>query len=347
MDTQFDEYKMITCTSKVPWKELQHKTILVAGATGLIGSSVIKAIIAMNKLLELGCHIIAFVRNTAKAKALFGSEIQIIQGEIETHISINDSVDFIINAACPTQSSFMVSNPVDVITASVLGTINLLELAKEKKASFLFLSSMEVYGELQEERLLKEDMLGYLNPLTIRSCYPESKRMCEALVASFSCQYGVNAKSIRLAQTFGPGIDYNDKRVFAMMARCAIEDTEIVLKTKGASKHQYLYVFDAVAAILFVLLFGESGKSYNAGNPGTFCSIFEMGTMVAEQFGGVNCKVRVEETANNIFPNTSYINLDISAISSLGWKPIIGLEEMYQHLIDYLMQISFSSKASD
>lgn len=331
-----DEYKMLYCTATVPWEKLRHKTIFVAGATGLIGSSLVRTISIMNNSYDLNCHIIAYVRDVEKARKMFEKSVLIVSGSLEKEIHIDENLDFIVNAACPTQSSFMISNPVDVIRTSIIGTINLLNLAKEKKASFLYLSSMEVYGENTEEKVLSEEMLGYLNPLVLRSCYPESKRLCESLVVSYSSQFEIDAKSIRLAQTFGPGIEYFDKRVFAMMARCAIENREIVLHTKGLSKHQFLYVFDAVSAILFVLLLGVSGNSYNAGNPNTYCSIYDMGKMVSEQFGGDKCILQIEESDTSMFPKTSIINLDIGLISSLGWKPLIGLEEMFSYLIKYM-----------
>ena len=117
---------------------------------------------------------------------------------------------------------------------------------------------MEVYGSPKNEDLLSEEDLGYLNPLNVRNCYPESKRMSESLVASYAREYGIRSMSIRLAQTFGPGVEYGDKRVFAEFARCAMEKKDIVLLTDGKSKRCYLYTMDAVSAILTVLLKGEA-----------------------------------------------------------------------------------------
>ena len=97
----------------------------------------------------------------------------------------------------------------------------------------MFLSSMEAFGEVREEKLLDENALGTVDLSRVRSCYPESKRMCEMICTSYAKEYGVPAMSIRLAQTFGPGVDYDDRRVFAMMTRNAINGEDIVLATKG------------------------------------------------------------------------------------------------------------------
>ena len=155
---------------------------------------------------------------------------------------------------------------------------------------------------------------------------PQMKRkLCE--------EYGVPAVSIRLAQTFGPGVDYNDKRVFAMMTRNAMDGKDIVLATKGTSRHPYLYTAQAVTAVLTVLLKGEPGETYNAANPSTYCSIFEMGEMVAREVAGGKISVRVDENGDaSKYPAPSYLNMDISKISALGWKPEHDLVWMYKRL---------------
>lgn len=334
-----EEYSTFMKQSNIPWDMLKNKTIFVSGATGLIGSALIRVLSYMDKRFDLGCKIIAGVRDSQKAKEMLPEQITLVFSALESPICVDEKVDYIVHAACPTQSSFMISNPVELIKTSIYGTMNLLELAKDNDASFLYLSSMEVYGEIKDEEPLGECRLGYIDPLVIRNCYPESKRMCENIIASYASQFGINAKSIRLAQTIGPGISYNDGRVFAMMARCAIENKDIVLRTKGESKHPYLYVYDAITAILVALLCGHAGKSYNAGNSKTYCSIFEMGDMVIGTFGNNSCRVRIEESNSGAYPVPSYLNLDCRELEALGWKPIYDLKEIYENLIIYMKRI--------
>ena len=340
LNLYFEDDFICNYNSSSVWSKLKDKTIMISGATGLIGSTLIKAIKYYNGNYNLNCRIIALVRDVEKGQSLLGEDgIDFIVGQVESPFDFSDNIDFIIHGACPTESSYMVKNPVELINTSVLGTLNLLRLAHKKNSGFLFLSSMEVYGEVKKESLLREDDLGYINPLITRSCYPESKRTCEMIVSAYAKEYGVDAKSIRLAQTIGPGIKYTDTRVFAMMARSAIEGKNIILRTKGESKHSYLYVTDAISAIIHVLMEGEAGKSYNASNPDTFCSIYQMGVMVANEFGDGRCEVKIESTNTNIYPKTTFLNLDITSISTLGWTPRVGLREMYSRLIDYMKEI--------
>ena len=323
----------------LPWELLKNKRVLVTGGTGLIGMTVIRALIFASREKDLGIRITAVVRSPEKAERIFGScaelpELALLKGTIEDLPPIPDGIDYWIHGACPTASAFMTEHPVEVIRTSVQGTINLLEAARRFPAKgFVFLSSMEAYGEVGTEELLTEKDLGKIDLSRVRSCYPESKRMCEMLCTSYAVEYGIPAMSIRLAQTFGPGVDYNDRRVFAMMTRNAIHGEDIVLATKGTSRHPYLYTAQAVTAILTVLLKGEPGETYNAANPATYCSIFEMGEMVAREVAGGRIHVRVDEHGDaSRYPAPSFLNMDIAKIQSLGWKPARDLVWMYKRL---------------
>ena len=209
-------------------------------------------------------------------------------------------------------------------------------MAKNKNVKgMVYLSSMELYGKIEKDEYITESELGYVDPLNIRSCYPESKRMCENLCACYAAEYKVPVCQVRLAQTFGPGISYEDKRVFAMMARNAIESEDIVLQTKGTSKHPYVYTAQAVTAIFTVLLKGKAGEAYNVSNPETYCSIYEMGKLVAEKIANGKIKVVVLSNGDvSKYPAPSCLKLDISKIESLGWKPEYDLLWMYNRLIE-------------
>lgn len=330
-----EDLKAICAAEYIPWHQLKHKTLLVTGGTGLIGSTLIRAVVFSNAEYDLHCKILALVRDPDKAREMLDPSVELIVGNVEHIPNMDSDVDYIIHTACPTASAVMVDHPVEVIKASVLGTINLLELAVSKGSRFLYLSSMEAYGTVKTNALLDEDALGYVNPLVIRSCYPESKRMCEAIVAAYAKEYNINAFSVRLAQTFGPGIKPDDKRVFAMMARCAANLENIVLQTKGESRHPYLYTADAVTAILTVLLKGEKGKCYNAANPDTYCSVYEMGEMVASELADNRITISVAENGDTQkYPDTSFLNLGIMRLKELGWNYTVGLKEMYVRMME-------------
>ena len=196
------------------WKNLENSTILITGATGLIGSLITKTVLCSNRLKNTNIKIIAMIRNEEKARKIFGNllereNIVLFKCNIAEKIDLPDQVDYIIHCASVTTSNIMISHPVDVIQVAVNGTQNILNLAKEKSVkSMVYLSSMEVYGAFENtpEEKVSEDMLGYINPLKIRSNYPESKRLCENLCVAYAAQYQVPVKIARLAQTFGAGV---------------------------------------------------------------------------------------------------------------------------------------------
>ncbi len=331
------------CSTDLPWEKLAGSTVLVTGGTGLIGMTAIFALIHASRERAPGLRVLAVVRDPAKAERVFGSlcgapELILLKGTMEQLPALPQQIDYWIHGACPTASAFMNEHPVEVIRTSLEGTTNLLEEARIRETKgFVYLSSMEAFGEVKTEDLLDERTLGKVDLSRVRSCYPQSKRMCELLCTSYASEYGVPAMSIRLAQTFGPGVDYNDRRVFAMMTRNAICGEDIVLATKGTSRHPYLYTAQAVTAILTVLLKGKPGETYNAANPSTYCSIFEMGEMVAREVAEGKISVRVDESADSSrYPAPSFLNMDITKIRALGWEPEHDLVWMYKRLAAYM-----------
>lgn len=339
-DVLQEDLAAISQSDYIPWNQLRGQTVLVTGGTGLIGSTLIKALCYANTVKKLQLKILALVRNLEKAERMLGHENEVLhffQGTVENLPNINVPVDYIIHGASPTASLFFVQHPVETIQIAVQGTNNLLELAKEKAVKgFVYLSSMEVYGAPQADTLIPESQGCTLNSMVVRSCYPIAKRLCENLCASYAQEYDVPAKVIRLAQTFGPGVLKDDKRVFAEFARDAMEGKNIVLQTSGTSKREYLYTADAVTAILTVLLNGQDGEAYNAGNPDTYCSIVEMAKLIVEQVATSSIQICLPQKGkdeNTKFPPSHHLYLDITKIKKIGWRPTKTLKDMYMRLI--------------
>ena len=327
---------------------LTGKSVLVTGATGLIGSTLVNALCAFAWACTANGaeppHVLALVRNQAKAEAMFAGipeEILTLVVSDVTDSNIHEkfadlNVNYIVHAASETSSRAFVSSPVDVINTAITGTRNMLELARSKKCDgFVYTSTMEVYGAPETDEKIFESSGTDLDTMSVRSSYPESKRMCESLCASYASQYGVPAKVLRLTQTFGPGVRYDDGRVFAEFARCAIEKRDIVLHTKGETCRSYLYTADAAAAILTVLAFGEVGEAYNAANEATYCSVYEMAQMVANECasGDITVRVEVEDTEKFGYAPVLHMNLDTFKLRSIGWEPAVGLKDQFDRMI--------------
>ena len=214
--------------------------------------------------------------------------------------------------------------------------MNVLDFAKKVDCkSVVYLSSMEAYGQVLHENLLKPEDVGYINPLSLRSCYPEGKRMAENLCVGYFSEYGIPVKVIRLAQTFGPGIPANDSRVFAQFIRSVQNGEDIVMFTEGGAKRMYLDTMDAVSAVLTVLLKGESGQVYNAGNPANYCSIREMAQLVIREFGSDTSKLVIDRSRDvGQYPPDNMLFLDVAPLQELGWCPKYDLKDMYKRMIE-------------
>lgn len=340
------EYIQLAKTADIDWEKLEGKTVLITGATGLIGTSCIRLLMERNRIFDSDIKVVAVIRNQKKADALLGeygsdNGLTYCISDLEKFDEFGMSCDYIIHAGCPTASNYFMAHPVETAATIVDGTRNMLELARKAQVqSFVYVSSMEVYGDGNREagltHKLTEEDVGYVNPLHIRSCYPEGKRMAELFTCAYANEYGVHANIARLAQTFGPGIPKDDKRVFAQFAHCALNGEDIVLRTTGASTRMYNYTTDAVIGLFDILLRGEAGKAYNVANESTYSSVREMGELVARECANGNIAVRIEVDPNAPYPPEHHLPLNTSALQQLGWRPQVGLKEMYDKLMEYL-----------
>ena len=326
-----NDFGQLISKKYIDWDRLKGKTVYITGATGIIGSSLVYALLYYGKT-----KIVVQVRNEKKARKMFGTGVEYVVCDLLDKPSYVGDIHYIVHCANPTSSKFFVNNPVETINLAVNGTKNILDFSKEKRVEgFIFLSTMEVYGSPKKGHKVKENECGSFDPAIVRNCYPLSKQICESLCVSYVAEYGVHARIVRLTQTFGPGINFDDDRVFAEFARCAVEKKNIVLRTKGETERVYLYSLDAVSAILTVMMKGKDGEIYTAANDDTYCSIYEMAQLVADM-SGINVVIEEQDIGKMGYANTIFMNLDTSKLRGLGWKPEVGLKEAYERLFDYL-----------
>ena len=318
--------------------ELQNKTILITGATGLIGSTLIYCLLS----LEKGVKVVAPVRNAAKCKALFSQEelssINIVECNLESvdYFSMG-SVDYIVHCAAPTSSKFFVEHAIETFEIIYNGTERLLKYAKENAIKgFVYLSSLEVYGTMTDDTLpVTESCQFYLDPLSVRSSYPMAKRATEHLCHLYAKQYDIPVKIARLTQTTGAGIAKDDNRVIAQFARLASQGQDIILHTTGEAARPYCYTTDAIAGILYILLRGEAGEAYNVSNDETYISAKGMAEYLRDNFNP-KISVRVELNDNMGYAPSTKLKLTSAKLVDLGWMPKYGLKEIFQRLIAYL-----------
>ncbi|RAR42462.1 NAD(P)-dependent oxidoreductase [Paenibacillus sp. MDMC362] len=323
----------------VKFPEINHKTIFVTGASGLLGSLTVKSLLCLNRCYRFKVSVVALVRSLEKAQAAFGDlmhddKLRIIVGDIGEIPDIVEPIDYIIHGASVTSSRDFVEHPVETIFTAINGTNQVLELARSKNISgMVYISSLEMYGTINSDIPVSEDAGGYIDPLSIRSSYSESKRMAENLCCAFSSEYGLPVKIARLTQTFGPGVSYNDNRVFAQFARSVIKKKNIVLHTKGSTVRNYCYTSDAIRALFYILLKGTTGSAYNVANMGTGISIRDMAELAAKFGSHTNIVFERGDNEKRGYNPPVTICLDTSRLQALGWSAEVGLEEMFQNLI--------------
>ena len=319
-------------------EELKNSSILVTGATGLVGSQLVRALACMNRENDMCMNILALVRNPEKAKLIYGQElldrgdIRLIEGDITQPLDIDCNIDYIIHGAAVTVSKLMVSKPVETISAALDGTTNILKLAHDKNVrSLVYISSMEMYGKMDGVCDVTEDKLGYVDPLMVRSNYPESKRMCENMCIAWMNEYGVPVKIARLAQTFGAGILPGESRVFAQFAKSVMNDEDIVLHTKGLSEGNYSYTADTVRGLLTILVKGKDGEAYNVSNEENHTTIANMAKFAASDLAGGKIKVVFDIPQSNTFGYAADTKMKLSSkkLMELGWKPMHNLKDSY------------------
>lgn len=342
-----EDLEQIAASEMIDWEKLRDKTILVTGATGLLGGMLAKGLIVANERRGLNLKVLALVRNPEKANTVLGEYLEhgleLAVGNIMDLPKIEQPIDYIVHGASETASKAFVDQPVETIWTALSGTRNLLELAKEKKVkSMVYLSSMEIYGVVDPEHYnVREKDYGYIDPLQVRSSYSEGKRMAEGLCGAYAHEYQVPVKMARLAQTFGAGIPRTENRVFAQFARSVMNGQDIVLHTDGSKAHCYCYTSDAALGLLTVLLRGTDGEAYNVSNEATFGTIREMAEMLTEKYAVSGSKLvfDIPEDANKFgYAPTSRMLVNAEKLNGLGWKASVDLPEMFERLIGSMRQ---------
>lgn len=330
------------------FSDFDKSSFFITGSTGLVGSLLIKALLAYSRNNKANIKIYALCRSEKKFNTVFedftGADlIPIFSDLFDLDIlKLNFPIDYIIHGAAITTSKDMVDHAVETLDTAYIGTKKMLNLAREKKVtSIVYLSSMEVYGITDNNfKEVTETDLGYIDILSPRSSYSEGKRICECMCACYASEYSVPVKCARLAQTLGAGIDYNDTRVTAMFARSVVENKDIILKTHGKTKRPIVYTTDAISGILTVLKAGRNCESYNIANEATFCSIADTAKMISSKIANNKIKVMFDIQEKNNYAPDVILNLSSSKTEKIGWSPKVDLIESYRRLIKHFFEIT-------
>lgn len=337
----------IILNNPIDWECFRDKTVLVTGATGRLGMYLVEALNKADIDWNLNMTIIALARNEKKLHEVFKESlnlpnIHVLVKDITEIIKWDSDIHYIFHTAGAASPIDFTNWPVDTLWGHVQGTRNVLELAREKGVEkVLYVSTVEIYGEWKSEQGIKEEDMGPMHCDNARACYPEAKRLCETMFASYEAQYGIRYVGVRLCHTFGPGISLDDGRAFSEFIRDVIEEKDIVLQTDGSAERTYTYVADAIGAMLLAFTKGKE-HYYNVANLDNLISIRDLANLIAHL--DPKGKVAVKY-ANDTEQKLKYLPfklgiMNVDKIMELGWHPQVGLENAFRYTLESFLQRS-------
>lgn len=331
----YDDVKYVA-NLKLPWEKIKDSTVMITGASGLIGSALIDSIMYRNLHNKMNCTIFAIGRNVEKAKQRFfgywdNDCFNFIVHDINLPLDdiFPNKIDYIIHLASNTHPVAYATDPIGTVTANIIGTNNLLEYAvNHKTRRFMFASSNEIYGENRGDvEFFDEHYCGYIDSNTLRAGYPESKRCGEALCQAYLKQKDLDVVIPRLTRSYGPTMLMSDTKAISQFIKKGIEGEDIVLKSEGTQYYSYTYMLDAVAGLLTVLLKGDSGNAYNIADESGDIMLKDLASIIA---GYADRKV-VFELPDDVekagYSTATKARLAGSKIRKLGWKPRYNIRD--------------------
>ena len=307
------------------------KRTLVTGGAGFLGSFLCE------KLLDQGHEVIAldnFYTGSRKniSHLLDHPSFELIRHDIVEPILLE--VDWIFNMACPASPIHYQYNPVKTVKTSVMGAINMLGLAKRVRARILQASTSEVYGD-PEIHPQQESYWGSVNPIGLRSCYDEGKRVAETLMMDYHRQNQVDIKLVRIFNTYGPRMHINDGRVVSNFIVAALKEKPLEIFGDGEQTRSFCYVSDLIDVILKMMNKDDFIGPVNIGNPGEF-TIRELAEKILKLTGS-RSKIQVrQERSDDPVRRRPDISL---AREKLGWEPSVDLEEGLRKTIEYFEKV--------
>lgn len=287
---------------------------------------------------ELETSIVAMGRSEGKARERLGiwfenprfcfveHDINMPLGEKAEEIG---RVDYVIHAASTTHPVAYATEPVETITVNVMGLHELLEYARNYKAErFVFLSSVEIYGENRgDTEKFGENYCGYIDCNTMRAGYPESKRLGEAMCQAYRSQHGMDIVIPRLSRVYGPTMLSSDSKAIAQFIKKAQAGEDIVLKSAGNQLYSYCYARDAAEGILTVLAKGIDGEVYNISDKNSEITLKELAELIAELAGTKVVFEIPDSTEQAGYSKATKAVLDAGKIEQLGWQARVGMRE--------------------
>lgn len=313
------------------WDKLEGRTILLSGASGMIASLLIDAVMLRNETLpeRRRCRIVATSRNEAAAKERFGQwwereEFSYFSCDIAQPMPEQPTrPDFLIHAASTTHPAQYTGEPINTILSNILGTRNMLDLAaRTPGARFLLLSSVEIYGENRgDAAYFDEGYCGYIDCNTLRAGYPEAKRVSEALCQAYIKEKNADCVILRLPRCYGPTMKMSDTKALSQFLKKGLAGEDIVLKSEGKQFYSYAFVGDAALGMLYLLTRGESAQAYDLADEGSDITLGELAALVAGEAGRQVVFELPSEAERAGYSTATRAVMRGEKLKALGWRP--------------------------
>lgn len=334
---------------QLPWEKLKNKSILISGASGMIGSFLIDVLMQFNIEQNLGCTVYAIGRDTEKAKDRFGycwenSLFTFISHDISQPLALPEieKMDYVMHLASNTHPLAYANDPIGTITTNILGAYQLLEFASTHSTErVVFASSNEIYGENRgDAEFFDESYCGYIDSNTMRAGYPESKRCAEALCQAYIRQNNLDVVIPRLTRTYGPTMQTSDSKAISQFIKKGISHEDIVLKSAGTQYYSYTYVADAAAGLATVLLCGECGEAYNIADAASDIMLKDLAGQIATIAGKKVIFELPDATEQAGYSTATKARLDGSKLQGLGWSARYTIQEGLERTLSILKEIN-------
>lgn len=335
--------------SVLPWEKLRDSSILLSGATGLIGSFFVDVVMEKNITDHLNCTIYALTRDEEKARARFSkfsedSHLVFILYDVRKPLVRNDlgEIDYIMHLASNTHPILYSTDPIGTIVTNIIGLQNMLEFAYvHNNKRFVFASSNEIYGENRGDvELFDENYCGYINCNKVRSGYTESKRCGEALCQAYISQKDMDVLIARFTRSYGPTMLMSDTKAISQFIKKGIANEDIVLKSEGNQFFSYSYVSDAVLGLLTILLNGEKGEAYNIADEASDIRLKDLAALIAG-INGKQVKFEIPDAVEAAGYSTATVaRLDGQKLRSIGWAPHYDIKSGIARTISILQKVT-------